>query len=270
MVDTPVIKMSSSLIDLIFNSEKRKNVLLLLMEGRKSRDEIKTSLNVTSTALIPQIKKLKEQGLVIQDNDHYILSNMGKVLVENMMPLLNAVDVFEENSSYWLNRDLNGIPGNILKRFGELGNYLIIEPDLNYLFEFPAEFTENIGKSSYIRAFNAYFHPEYPSLYSALAEKGIDFSLVLSKSVYERMHHDYPEEVSKFLQMENTDLAISKETSGLATLVTTDRFLFLCFFDNRGQYDHRIIMSFDSRALKWSRELFDHYKERSECITQLL
>lgn len=256
--------MKSSLIDIILNSEKRKNVLLLLMEGEKSREEIKTSLNVTSTALIPQIKKLKEQGLVIQNGDFYILTSMGKVLVANMLPLLNAVEVFEENSNYWRNRDLNGIPESILKRLGELGNCIIIEPDLNYLFEFPKEFTENIHKASYVMAFNAYFHPEYPALYSNLAEKGIHVSLVTTNSVHERMENDYNEEIMKFTGCENTELFVSDEITGLATLVTTDRFLFLCFFNKHGQYDHTILMSFDSNALRWSKELFSHFKERAE------
>ncbi len=259
--------MKASLVDIILNSEKRKNVLLLLMEGEKSRDEIKTSLNVTSTALIPQIKKLKEHGLVIQNGDHYILTNMGKVLVANMLPLLNAVEVFEENRNYWLDRDLNGIPESILKRFGELGNCIIIEPDLNYLFEFPKEFTENIQKSDYVMAFNAYFHPEYPALYSNLAEKGIHVSLVTTNAVHERMKNDYAEEIKKFIGYDNTELFISDEMTGLATLVTTDRFLFLCFFNNQGQYDHTILMSFDSNALQWSKELFTYFREEAQDVS---
>ncbi len=258
--------MKNSLIDIILNSEKRKNVLLLLIEGEKSRDEIKRSLNVTSTALIPQIKKLKEHGLVIQKNDHYVLTDMGKVLVENMLPFLRAVDVFEENDTYWLNRDLSGIPGPILKRFGELGNYLMIESDRNYLFEFPKEFMENIGKSRYIMAFNAYFHPEYPKLYSKLASEGIKVSLVLTDPVYERMRKDYMEDLQKFRDFPDTALSVLNEASGLATLVNTDRFLFLCFFDNHGQYDHRMIMSFDSSALQWSRELFEHFRSISRSV----
>jgi predicted transcriptional regulator len=258
--------MNNSLIDIIFNSEKRKNVLLLLMEGEKSREEIKTSLNVSSTALIPQIKKLKENGLVIQNGDYYILTNMGKVLVANMLPLLNAVEVFEENSHYWKNRDLSGIPETILKRLGELGNCVIIEPDLNYLFEFPKEFTENIHKASYVMAFNAYFHPEYPALYSSLAEKGIPVSLVTTNSVHERMENDYNEEMMKFTGYDNTEFFISDEITGLATLISTDRFLFLCFFNKQGQYDHTILMSFDSNALQWSKELFSHFKNKAQNI----
>ncbi|WP_370572112.1 helix-turn-helix transcriptional regulator [Methanomethylovorans sp.] len=259
--------MQASLIDTMLNSEKRKNLLLLLMEGEKDRDQIKTALNVTSTAIIPQIKKLKEAGLVIQEDDNYRLSDMGQVLVENMLPYLNIVEVFEENGEYWLTRNLKGIPWPLLKRLGELGNYLLIEPDLNYLFEFPREFRENIFKSDFVMAFTAYFHPEYPAIYSKLAEQGVNVSLILTPSVLERLQKDYAEQMEKISVYENTEIFVTDEISGLATIVTTDRFLFLCFFNKSSHYDHRIIMSFDPRALQWSQELFRNYQEKADKLS---
>ncbi|MGB3908213.1 MAG: winged helix-turn-helix domain-containing protein [Methanomethylovorans sp.] len=258
--------MKTSLIDIMLNSEKRKNLLLLLIEGGKDRNEIKTSLNVTSTAIIPQIKKLKECGLVIQEEDHYYLSDMGEIMVENMLPFLNIVEVFEENEEYWLTHDLKGIPRPLLKRLGELGNYLIIEPDLNYLFEFPKEFKENIFKSSHVETFTAYFHPEYPAIYSKLSEQGIKVSLVLTASVLDRFQKDYAEQMKKITGSKDTEVFITDDIRGLATIVTTDRFLLMCFFNKNGHYDHRIIMSFDPRALKWSRELFQLYREKATGI----
>lgn len=255
--------MQASLIDTMLNSEKRKNLLLLLLEGEKGRDQIKTALNVTSTAIIPQIKKLKEAGLVLQEEDNYQLSYMGQVLVENILPYLNIVEVFEENEEYWLTRNLKGVPWPLLKRLGELGNYLLIEPDLNYLFEFPREFRENIFKSKFVMAFTAYFHPEYPAIYSKLVEQGVNVSLIITPSVLERLQKDYAEEMNKISAFENTKIFVTDEISGLATIVTTDRFLFLCFFNKSGHYDHRIILSFDPRALQWSQELFRNYQENA-------
>jgi len=54
-----------NLLDLILFSEKRKDFLLLLKEGPKNAQEILDRLQVPRTALLPQIKKLKEQNLVI-------------------------------------------------------------------------------------------------------------------------------------------------------------------------------------------------------------
>ena len=70
-------------------------------------DEIKEALQVTSTAILPQIKKLKEKSLVIQEDKNYTLSLIGKVLVEKMQPLVSVIDVFEDNFEYWTERDLH-------------------------------------------------------------------------------------------------------------------------------------------------------------------
>ena len=62
--------MSSSLCDTIWLSEKRKNLLLLLMEGPRDIEQIKTSLNVTAKAMMPQIKILKKQGVDSPERGH--------------------------------------------------------------------------------------------------------------------------------------------------------------------------------------------------------
>ncbi len=49
--------MSNSLLELIFLSEKRKNLLLFLKEGGpKNIEEIKTNLDTSAVAILPQIK----------------------------------------------------------------------------------------------------------------------------------------------------------------------------------------------------------------------
>jgi len=142
--------MSSSLCDTIWLSEKRKNLLLLLMEGPRDIEQIKTFLNVTSKAMMPQIKILKKQGLVLQKDDTYILSEIGKLVVGNMLPLLSTLEVLEENKEYWASKDTGVVPSELLMRLGELGECRVIEPDLNHLFDLPREFTENLIKSRYI------------------------------------------------------------------------------------------------------------------------
>lgn len=94
--------MSSSLCDTIWLSEKRKNLLLLLMEGPRDIEQIKTSLNVNSKAMMPpQIKILNKQGLILQNGNTYELSDIGTLVVGNMLPLLNTLEVIEENKEYW-------------------------------------------------------------------------------------------------------------------------------------------------------------------------
>ena len=99
----------SSLIDLIFFSEKRKNLLVQLANGPMDIDEIKETLNVKACALMPQIKKLKDMDLIEQREDIYQLSDIGAVIVEKMIPLTSLINVFDGNKDYWSKHDRSQI-----------------------------------------------------------------------------------------------------------------------------------------------------------------
>ena len=62
-----VRSMDKALIDLLFMSQKRKDLLLLLKNGGKTIEEIIGTLNVNPTGMLPQIKKLKDEHLVLQE-----------------------------------------------------------------------------------------------------------------------------------------------------------------------------------------------------------
>ena len=261
--------MSSSLCDTIWLSEKRKNLLLLLMEGPRDIEQIKTSLNVTSKAMMPQIKILKKQGLVLQNENTYMLSEIGKLVVGNMLPLLNTLEVLEENKEYWTSRNTSVIPQEQFMRLGELGECMVIEPDLNHLFDLPREFTENLIKSRCIMSSLSYYHPLYSSLYSRLAKSGAEMEIVLTKSVFDRLKNDCRDELETLLDSENTVVKVCEENLKLPTIAVTEKFMYICLFDKQGKYDHRKVMSFDASALRWGRELFIHYSELSQKVIEI-
>lgn len=255
--------------DTIWLSEKRKNLLLLLMEGPRDIEQIKTSLNVTSKAMMPQIKILKKQGLVLQNENTYMLSEIGKLVVGNMLPLLNTLEVLEENKEYWTSRDTSVIPQEQFMRLGELGECMVIEPDLNHLFDLPREFTENLIKSRCIMSSLSYYHPLYSSLYSRLAKSGAEMEIVLTKSVFDRLKNDCRDELETLLDSENTVVKVCEENLKLPTIAVTEKFMYICLFDKQGKYDHRKVMSFDASALRWGRELFIHYNELSQKVIEI-
>lgn len=254
--------------DTIWLSEKRKNLLLLLMEGPRDIEQIKTSLNVTSKAMMPQIKILKKQGLVLQKENTYMLSDIGKLVVGNMLPLLNTLEVLEENKEYWTSRDTSVIPQEQFMRLGELGECMVIEPDLNHLFDLPREFTENLIKSRCIMSSLSYYHPLYSSLYSRLAKSGAEMEIVLTKAVLERLKNDCRDELETLLDSENTVVKICEDLN-LPTIAVTEKFMYICLFNKQGKYDHRKVMSFDASALRWGRELFMYYNELSQEVIEI-
>jgi predicted transcriptional regulator len=261
--------MRSSLSDTIWLSEKRKRLLLLLMEGPRNIDQIKKSLNVTSKAMMPQIRILMDNDLILEDNRVYHLSEIGGIVVENMIPLLNTLEVIEENPEYWATRDLSHIPPELTRNIGELGDCMVIEPDIVHLFDLPGEFTENLGKADKVKTMLSYFHPLYPAIYSEIARKGVELQLILTEKVYERMIEDCYEELEVMACAENTSLYIHRNDPG-TTIAVTDMFVYLCLFNKNGIYDHKKIMSFDESAIRWGEQFFDWYRTKVEPVDKLI
>lgn len=260
--------MNSNLLDLILFSEKRKDFLLLLKEGPKSIEEILDRLQVSRTALLPQIKKLKEDNLVIHESEMYKLSVIGEIIVGKMKPLLDTLAIFQKDPDFWADRKLAPIPSYLTKRISELGDYSLIEPDLSHTFDINPEFIRHLSNSSCIHIFLSYFHPQFPSFFLSLARKGIKVSLTLSEAVYLRWEEDFKKETEEFLSMDNTNFFI-QDKKGIeipAVISATDRIMILGLFNENGKFDNQYVISFDRDAMRWGEDLFKHYRDMSREI----
>jgi len=261
--------MVNPLVDLLFLSEKRKNILLLLMEGPKNIETIREILKANATSVQPQLKKLKEQHLVTQEEDLYVLTDIGRIVVEKMKPLLDTLDLLEDNVDYWANRDMDAIPPELLRRINELGHCSTIEPEIEHMFELIPAFVENMNKAKRARGLLSYFHPLFPSYYLGLAKKGLKISLFFPEVILKRWVEDYRAETEEFLSLENTQLFTFKKNNKVPSLTVTDGFMAMALFPKEAVFDRKYVMSFEPGALAWGEEYIDHFQKLSTRIEKL-
>jgi predicted transcriptional regulator len=258
--------MENFILDLILLSEKRMNVLLLLLEGPMDIENIKKTLNASATSIQPQVKKLKEQNLIVQEKNLYRLSGIGKIVAKKMKPLLDTISVLEENEDYWADRDMREIPHFLLCRINELGHCTTVEPYVDYMFEMIPEYMENAEKAKKLEAAIPYFHPLFPSFYLKIAENGTSVSLVLPEPVLRRWVEDYSEQTEKFIKMENTRLFVYKNCEKIPAVTAADNFTAIALFPKNAVFDRKYVIGFEPGALAWGKELYDHYEQLSERI----
>ncbi|KKG13490.1 hypothetical protein EO98_04890 [Methanosarcina sp. 2.H.T.1A.6] len=259
----------SCLIKTIFLSEKRKNVLVLLLkEGPKNIDEIKEVLDVNSSALMPQIKKLLKWDLVTYDpiEDMYKLSDMGVLIVEKIEEFLNIINIYAENHEYWETRDLSEIPYHMRKRIGNLKHCELLEADRDCLFEFHPNVVENVLASKYVMMASSAFQPQTVSIFSKLLQKNAKVSFVLTEQVFDKFFDDFPDQFKCFLGHENMNISMRNGHIGPLTLVVTNTFMALWLFDKNGRFDGTMLISSEESALKWGRELFTYYSSISNMV----
>ena len=261
--------MKLALLGTLFLSDKRKDLLILLIERPMNIDEIKDTLNVTSSAMMTQIKILIDQGIILYEDDYYKLSSFGEVIVKKKIPLLNTLMVFEDNKQYWENHKVKGIPAHLLERIEELGSCEVVEPELNRMYELLKKFTDNLVQSKFIMEISSSFSPAYSYKYIELARKGVRISLIITKPVFERFETEFFEQLQDYLGMENTELFVCKDDISFASCVVTDRFLSLNLFFKNGMFHNHAMMSFEMNALVWGEEMYHFYRQKAQEVTSM-
>jgi predicted transcriptional regulator len=261
--------MKLELINLLLFSDKRKNFLLLLAEGPKTIDEVLNLLQIPRVSLLPQIKKLKEEGLIIQEGDIYRLSAIGNILIKKAQPLLNAISVFEENEYFWSQRKMDTIPVSFLRRIGVLKSCQLIGPVIDNWSDLSPESVRYFDESSKVMLLYSYFHPFLPSLCLELANKGVELRLLLSKDLFERFCKDFRNEGEKILAQENAIIFLRTEeiVEIPAGIAITESKLLLGLINKKGKFEGQYILSSESNALSWGKELFEYYIEGSRKIS---
>ncbi len=262
--------MEASLLDLVFLSEKREKILLLLRECPKSIKEIENSLNYSSTSVQPQIKILKERHLLYREDNKYGLTLIGETIAENMRELVDTLESFENKHDFWNSHRLEGIPPYLLNRISELKHSTFASPlDKSNMFSPHSEFVENIAKSEFVKGISPFIHPLYPKMFLEFAERGIDVSLVVTEPVFERMRAEFRPEMEQFLSLNNARLYMYEKEMLLSSAVT-NCFLSLGLFYNNGTYDHaNDILCFEPEGLRWGEDLFAYYRGMSREITEI-
>jgi predicted transcriptional regulator len=258
--------MKQSLINLIFFSDWRKELLLLLREKPRDIDTIKELLNVDAGSIQPHIKKMRDAHLITEEKKIYRLSEIGKIIVENLEPFLSTVEVLEVSDDYWKTRDLTLIPDFLLDRIDELGKCELLEPDLEHMLETPKAFLENLQSSKEVLTFVSYFHPEAPSLYADLVENGTELTLYMTENVIERLLSSFPRETGKLLKSKNSKVFVCQKPSPVPSIVVTDRFLSLKLFEIDGKLRDQLLISTEEKALGWGKELFWHCMNVAEPV----
>lgn len=257
----------SNLLSTVTSSEKRKNLLIFLLSGPKTWEEIKFTLNVTATGMLPQIKILIEHGLIAQEGKIYTLTEQGEIISTYLEPLLRSIDVIESQGKFWRDHDYSVIPRHLLLRIGDLKPIKMIESSTEEIYEPHKEFLGNILKSKKLKGISPIVHPMYPEFFLTLAKNNVEIELLLTKKAFQKIEKEHREKLIEGLRHNNAHVFIAEKDIKLACVVTDVFFSMSLFFKN-GIFDPKWdIVSFEPTAIEWGEKLFMHYKEQSKEIT---
>lgn len=257
--------MQPDLIDVVFRSQKRRDLLLLLGEKPRTIEDIKLLLDATPTAILPQIKRLTDSDLVVQKNGSYELTDMGEQVFKKVQGLVDVL-VLLERDNYWIEHDLSEIPEYLLNRIGDLKACNLVGADPSKIFEPSMELLELFSSSNSLFMFSSFYRPEFLPFYAKLGRAGAEVALIFTESVFEKILHNYERKIKKFASMQNLELLVCNDGVKLAELIVSDNAMVISFFDRNGRFYHDYMTCSQPQAIDWAKELFEFCKAKASQV----
>lgn len=260
--------MKKPMIDVIFASEKRKGVLLLLQNGAKEMKVLLKALGTTRQALLPQIKILEESYLVSHQMDVYELTTIGKLVVDKMFPIVSTIDVFDTNIDYWGTRNLEFIPLHILKRIHELKDCEVIVPPITELYSLHKSFNIKIPTNHSVHIITTFLYPNYLVL-KEMIDNNLNVYYITSQELLNKISTDHQEEFGSLLENTNFKLFVYSKKSNFLFFAFNGVHLMMDFLKDTGEFDIDYVLCKSKSALEWGKELFEYYLKDSIPVTKL-
>lgn len=252
-----------SYYDAVFYSEKRRLVLLELLSGPLSTNDLIERLNETPVALLPQIKRLADEGLITNSDSVCSLTMIGKLITEQSEPLIKNAELIDKNTHYWSRYDLSAIPEFLRKRLYEIGDFRIIEVDLRSVYYEPnPDINDMIKNARYIRTFTTMNQPEYVEIYYSRVRAGAKMEILIPKILLDILKTN-PQNIEKISDMpQDVDLSFYETPANIkiAEVTVTEDVLMLTLYPTKENLDYRYVISEEKRGIKWGNELIDYIK----------
>ncbi|TGC09526.1 helix-turn-helix transcriptional regulator [Methanolobus halotolerans] len=261
--------MKKPLLDVIFASEKRKNVLLLLQDGPQGMEILLKSLDTTRQSLLPQVRILEEHHLVDHYDDTYELTTIGKLIIDEMKPLLYTIKVFDKDIDYWGNHDLSYIPPHFLQRIDELRECRAIKPSITDLYEIDEEFHEASKRSESHSVITTYIHPEFYRLVYEMMNNNVQMYFVFPPDLLDQLQPARYAELIEVSKSEFVHIFVYPKKVGFLFFAFNDTHSMLSLTTNNGKFDGRYLLCRYKKSLEWEKDLFDYYLKESTPINEI-
>ncbi len=261
--------MKKKLLDVLCMSEKRKQVMILLSDGAKEMEYLLRSIDTTRQALLPQVKILEQHHLVRHYEDTYELTQIGKLIVDEMRPLLETIEVLDTDVAYWGELNLDFIPAHMLKRVGDLGECRIKIPHITEVFEINREFHEASKVSRYHYTVTTLFHSNFPSLVFELINNNVEMYFIISGDLFEKLKKQKYEDLSKLLQSDLVHFFVYPDEMKFQCISYNDSYIILNLLKNNDEPETKSMLCKGKNAIQWGKDFFEHYMKISTPIDEL-
>jgi predicted transcriptional regulator len=149
-----------------------------LKDGPRDIDDIKSTFNISSRLIVPQIKQLEKEKIIIENNGVFQLSNIGELLIDKMLEIMDINILLDKDRGYWEKINLSSLPPQLYERIGDLKNNYLYEYDITNVLEISPPFYPHLVKTTRYFMLLPYFHPNVIRETLNITKNGTETTLI--------------------------------------------------------------------------------------------
>lgn len=244
-------------------SSVRTKLMLILLDGGKTVSELEDIMGIRSSTILHAMKSLMQSNLVERRSRGYCLTNIGRIQAMMLDDLVNTIITINEHYDFWIQHDMSGIPIELQKRIGMLGQGQAIRDTLETPLKSLDYFIEALSDSKVILGVSPVLIRGYPEAISEVVERGAHVELILTTPVLKVIIAEQRETMRDLLKKDNFTL-YSIDGDVRASFTVTESFLNLGLSRMNGSYDLGTDLVYTGeKAIEWGMMLYDYYKSQS-------
>ncbi len=253
------------MIQSIYSSRLKIQILLSVSEGPKTLSELRAVTGSTSQALIPKIRGLERLALIDPQEHGYILTSTGKIIASKIANFVLTMGELSQHKEFWATHDIEGIPHPFLHEIGELFDSEIKFDTTDNMFHVYSNFVKVLREGSYIHGISSVMSPEIADVIGERIVAGIPVDLIVNRSIVEGLSKEpFASKLQMLQPFKQFHIWVTDEPLRVGITVTDKHLSFGLNKKETNVYDSSADMvSTNPKAIAWAERLFNHYKERS-------
>jgi predicted transcriptional regulator len=245
----------------------RAKVILFLKTQPASINELAAELKTEATTIHHYTPLMLKEGIIRKApgvGRKYALTNKGEIQALLLAELARGLITLKENEAFWQTHDLSGIPDHLKTWILQLSGGRLVSEELEDPLKSQAAFIDSISRArSFVWGISPITAPGYDEMILGLVEKGVNVSLLLSRSVVNRIDKAALKSV---LAAKNFRLYEIPEGVKVAFTVT-EELTSIALFNPDGSYDpQQDLICEGPDAVEWGKALFRHYLNQAKLV----
>ncbi len=253
------------IIHSIYNSRLKVQILLALQSSQSSLSELREITGSTSQALIPKIRSLESQMLILSENYTFSLTPLGRAVGDSIANYVHMMSGIDKHREFWRTHDLSGLPVEALLRIGDLGNSEVEINNQVDIMHVYSHFLTIIRDGEFIHGISSIVSPGIVEVVAARAIGGTDIELVISDEVLSILREEpYLNRVKRLAKLSNFKVFLFEGPLKLGIAVTNEYLSLGLYKIHSDRYDSSSdLFSSDPRALTWGENVFGYYRDKA-------